>query len=79
MKHAEEKQVTRHHSAVGNKSVPIQLAQCWSLGWPFPMHKYISQIKYMEGILSNSARKLLWFEITKMLIAFEKNLLCHLL
>jgi len=27
------------------------------------------QIKYTEAILSNSARKPLWFEITKMLIA----------
>jgi len=26
------------------------------------------QIKYTETILSNSTRKLLWFEITKMLI-----------
>jgi len=25
--------------------------------------------KYIEAILSNSTRKLLWFEITKMLIA----------
>jgi len=63
---------------IGNKSVPIQLAQC--LGWPFPMlkYKYIFQIKYMEGILSNSTRKLLWFEITKMLIAVKKiNLMCY--
>jgi len=27
------------------------------------------QIKYTEKILSSSTRKLLWFEITKMLIA----------
>jgi len=42
-----------------------------SLGWPFPMlqYKYIFQIKYAEAILSNSTRKLLLFEITKMLIA----------
>ena len=32
------------------------------------------QIKYAEAIFfSNSTRKLLWFEITKMLIAFKKN------
>jgi len=38
------------------------------------------QIKYTEEILSNSTRKLLWFEISKMLIAVKKiNLLCHLL
>jgi len=31
------------------------------------------QMKYTEAILSNSTRKLLWFEIIKMLIAVEKN------
>ena len=38
-----------------------------SLGWPFPMlkYKYIFQIKYTEATLSNSTRKLLWFEIIK--------------
>ena len=42
-----------------------------SLGWPFPVlkYEYIFQIKYTEAILSNSTGKLLWFEITKMLIA----------
>ena len=29
--------------------------------------------KYTEAILSNSTRKLLWFEIAKMLIAVLKN------
>jgi len=43
-------------------------------------YKYISQIKYTEAILSNSTRKLLWFEIRKMLIAVLKmNLLGYLL
>jgi len=39
------------------------------LGWPFPMlkYKYTFHIKYTEAILSNSTRKLLWFEIAKML------------
>ena len=32
-------------------------------------YKYIFQIKYTEAILSNSTRQLLWFEITKVLIA----------
>jgi len=42
-------------------------------------YQYIFQTKYTEAILSNSTRKLLWFEITKMLIAvIMKNLLCHL-
>ena len=42
-----------------------------SLGWSFPALKckYIFQIEYIEAVLSNSTRKLLWFEITKMLIA----------
>ena len=35
--------------------------------WPFPMliYEYIFLIKYTEAILSNSTRKLLWFEISK--------------
>jgi len=42
-----------------------------AVGWPFPLlkYKYILKIKYTKAILSNSTRKLLWFEITKMLIA----------
>jgi len=35
-------------------------------------YQYIFQIKYTEAILSNSTRKLLWFEIAKMLIAGKK-------
>ena len=31
------------------------------------------QVKYTEAILSNSTRKLLWFEITKMLIALKNK------
>ena len=55
---------------LGNESVPIQLAQsCW---FPVLKHKY--------SILSNSTRKLLRLEITKILIAVYKktNLLRHL-
>jgi len=50
------------------------LAQCWfpRLAIPNAKNKYIFQIKYKEAILSNSTRKLLWFEITKMLIAVYK-------
>jgi len=42
-----------------------------SLGRPFPVlkYQYILKIKYTEAISWNSTRKLLWFEITKMLIA----------
>ena len=32
------------------------------------MLEYIFQIEYMEAILSNGTPKLLWFEITKILI-----------
>jgi len=32
-------------------------------------YNYIFQIKYTEAILLNGTGKLLWFEITKMLIA----------
>ena len=32
-------------------------------------YRYIFQIKYTETISPNSTQKLLWFEITKMLIA----------
>jgi len=32
-------------------------------------YKYIFRIKYTEAILSNSTRRLLWFEITEMPIA----------
>jgi len=73
------------HKRIRNESVPIvPLARtahsAGSLGWSFPVLKYkyiFFQIKYTETILSNSSRKLLWFEITKMLIAVQKhNLLC---
>jgi len=41
-------------------------------------YNYIFQIKYTEAVLLNSNRKLLWFEITKMLIAvLIINLLCY--
>ena len=37
------------------------------------MNAFFKQKKYTEAILSNSTRKLLWREITKMLIAVFKN------
>jgi len=37
-------------------------------------YQYFFQIKYTEAILSNSTGKLLWTEITKMLIAVYKKL-----
>jgi len=36
-------------------------------------YKYVFQIKYAEAILSNSTRKLLWFEVCKTLIAVLRN------
>jgi len=40
-------------------------------------YKYIFQTKYTEAILSNSTRKLLWFEINETLIAiFQKKSYC---
>jgi len=46
-----------------------------SLGWPFPTLKYLYflQIKYTKAILSNRTRRLLWSEITKMLIAVSEK------
>ena len=49
---------------------------CGSLVWPFTMLKYkqfIFRIKYTEAVLSDSTRKLLWFEITELLIAVLKK------
>ena len=46
-----------------------------SPGWPFPTlkYKYIFQIKHTEAILSNNTRKLLRFEVTRILVAVSKN------
>jgi len=41
--------------------------------------KHISQIKFTEAISTNSTRKLLWFEISKMLIAGFNSLFVVLL
>ena len=51
--------------------MPIQLAQCWFPGLAISNAEILKifQIKSTEAILSNSNRKLLWFEISKMLIA----------
>jgi len=56
----------------GNESVPIQLAQRSFPRLAISNAKiliYFFRKKYTEAIFSNSTRKLLWFEITKMLIA----------
>jgi len=56
---------------VGKKVRRYSWHSAGSLGWPFPVLrcKCIFQIKYTDAILSNSTQKLLWFEISKMLIA----------
>jgi len=58
------------------ESEPLQ-SGLQSIGWPFPMLKFelefIFQIKHTESILSNSTRKLLLFEITKITIAVFKK------
>jgi len=62
-------------SEIGNKSVPIQLAQFRFPGLAISNAKDINvyfQIKYTEAILSNSTRKLLWIEITKMMFVIKK-------
>jgi len=62
-------------TTIGNESVPIQLAQYWFPGLAISNAKiyfFSNKIKYTEAILSNSTRKLLWFEISKMLIAVKK-------
>jgi len=67
---------------IGNESAPTRWHIAGSLVWPFPVikYKYVFQIKYTAVILSNRTRKLLWFEVTKVLIAVLKiNLMCHLL
>jgi len=53
--------------AIGNESVLIQLEQCQFPGLAISSGKILIHflIKYTEVILSNSTRKLLWFEITK--------------
>ena len=62
-----------------NDSVPIQLAQCPFPGLAISDAIHFLKIKYMEAILSNSTRSLLWFEITRILIAVKKiNLLRYL-
>jgi len=63
--------------------MPIQLAQCWfpACSWQFPvlLYKCIFRIKYTDAILSNGTRKLLCFEISKMMIAVFKNEIIALL
>ena len=58
--------------SIGNESVPIQLAQCRFPGLAISNAKMF-QIKYTEAILSSSARKLLWFEIGKMLTSLKRQ------
>ena len=63
-------------SSIENESTPIQLAQCFLPGLVMIKYKHIFQIKYTEAISPNSTRKLLWFEISIMLIAVRKIFYC---
>ena len=66
--------------AIRNESVPIQLAQCSFPGLAISDAKieiYFSN-KIHGSNFSDSTGKLLWFEMTKMLIAVKKrNLSCY--
>jgi len=56
---------------IGNESVPIQLAQCWSPGLAIfnaNIQIYFSNKMFGSNFV-NSTRKLLWFELAKMPIA----------
>jgi len=58
--------MTSLHPIIGNENVPpTSWRSDGSLGWPFPALNINTffQIKYTETVLSNSTRKLLWFEI----------------
>ena len=56
---------------LGTKACRYNWHSAGSLACPFPVLEYkcICQIKYTEATSSNSTRKLLWFESTKMPIA----------
>jgi len=56
---------------VGNESVPIQWALCWFPGLAISDAKILINLsnKIYGNNFSYSTRKLLWFEITRMLIA----------
>ena len=51
----------------------LQLGNFWQLLKNKRCIFWGTQIKYMEAILSNSTRKLVWFVITKMLIEGQRN------
>jgi len=62
---------------IGNESAPIQLTQCRFPALAISNAKisiYIFRIEHTEAILANSTRKLLWFEITTLLMAFKKKI-----
>jgi len=62
--------------------VPIQLAQCRFPRLTTSDDKiliYFGGIKYTEAFLSNSTRKLLWFEITETPIAVKEKIYYWLL
>jgi len=62
----------------GNESAPIQLAQCRFPGLAISsanlLEYFFSNETYGSNFV-NGTRKLLWFEITDMLIAFLKKII----
>jgi len=69
--------------AVGNESAPIQLAQCWFTGWPFPEQKckYIFQRTYMRKQFYQTAfGNCYGLKLPKCWLQFKEiNFLCYLL
>jgi len=62
--------------AIGNESVPIQLAQCWFPELAISSAKNINtsfEYNIRKQFYQTAPRKLLCFEITKMLIAVLIN------
>ena len=81
-RHVEQQRLARDRHArsllsrvaenIGNESAPIQLTQCRFPALAISNAKvsiYIFRIEYTKAILSNSTRKLLWFESTTLLMA----------
>jgi len=55
-------------SCIGNESVPIQLAQCWFPGLAISSAKMYIYFHFSIQFYQTALEKLLWFEISKILI-----------
>jgi len=69
-------QVERRAGKVRQSETDV-LPLCYATNTNFSTlkYKYIFQTNNTEAILSNSTRKLLWFEITKILIAVKNKVI----